>query len=116
LDGFHRKFGILVTTSDDLTAEHLEMVAVALQGFSGKSVLQQAHDEGLQGFEQALSNGDILGLGLPQTRPVRPIRTKLIERQRLNWNNRSVLTSPRSGCHALRARAQCVSSFPGLCL
>jgi len=116
LYGEFGKVWVLVTTVDDFTAQHLQMIAMAEESFGGEAVLQQVYGEGPKGLQERLADGNVLWIDLPQARPVRPVRAKLIESRCVSWNNCSVVTSPRFGCHAVYPRAQCVLSLPWFCL
>lgn len=105
-----------MTTTDDLPAEHLEMIAVSLKRFLGKAVLQQVHHERVHDVENALSDGDILMFDMPQPWPIFPVRTKRIERQAGHWNNGRILFIPRFEYHALGSLTQCVASLSWVCL
>ena len=73
LDGYAPQIGVFVTASDDLAAEHPEMVAVAVQGFCCQALLEQMAQEGPDAFEDALAEGDVGVLAAPAPWPVAQI-------------------------------------------
>lgn len=58
-----------MTTSDYLTAQHPEVVAVPGQRFVGKSVVQEIKQKRREGRNDALTDGDIAPLYFPGVRP-----------------------------------------------
>ena len=62
-----------MTTTDDLAAEHPEIVAVCAKGFGSKPLLQEIEEKGFEILDDALSDGDIGLVAFPRVRPISQI-------------------------------------------
>ena len=108
------KVGIAVATADDLATEHLEMITVAGKCLIGESLLQQIDQEGLDGLDDALADGDIAVLNSPEIGPIRQVRAKFVQGGASGRDNRALIHSPTFPTHATHPPAQCLSPLSGL--
>jgi hypothetical protein len=67
--GLLGKVGMVMAAADDFASEHLEMITVAGKGLIGESLMQQIDQEGLDRFNDALADGKIAVLNLPECGP-----------------------------------------------
>ena len=115
----HRHLGaVVVTATDDFSAEQPHRVAVASQGFIGESLDQQVDQEGFERLDDAFAPRDILFLDPPRLWPVPQVRAVLFEGggHRVGWDNWRLIDFPTLARHATDPFAQCLSSFPRFCL
>jgi hypothetical protein len=76
------------------------MVTVAGKGLIGESLMQQIDQEGLDRFHDALADGEIAVLNLPECGPGRQVGAKALERGVPGRDNRDLIHSARLTAHA----------------
>lgn len=94
------KVSIVVATTDDLAAEHFDIVTVASEGLGSKPLLDQIEQERLKALGEAAGELDVGVFNCPQLRPSRQGGTQFIDRRRLGRDNRAFILSPTLAAHA----------------
>ena len=110
LDGFAPQGGVFVTASDDLSAEHPEMVSVAVEGFSCQGLREQMQQKGPEERDHALAQGKIGVVVAPALRPVAEIRAQFGQRlgEASFGDNRGDSPDSLVYRHVAHAFAQCL--------
>ena len=94
------KVSIVVATTDDLAAEHFDIVTVTSEGLVSKPLLEQIEQERLKGLGEAAAELDVGVFNLPQLRPLSQVGTQFIDRRRLGRDNRAFILALTLAAHA----------------
>ena len=86
--------------TDDLAAEHFDVVAVTGEGLVSKPLLDQVEQERFNGCGEASAEFDVAVFNLPPLRPLRQVGAQFLHRRRLGRDNRAFIALLMLAAHA----------------